>query len=183
MRKAADVGLTPAGGVDGSLAGAPEAALARVVARFPEVVEDAVAAEETQGITAYATDLATTFHGFYRDARVVDVEPTGAVRGSAGARGGDPDHAGQRPAPARDLRARIDVAGGAGRLASADQTPVAPKITSRASSDVLARGDEDRDVRAGRRRDARGVGQAARSRRGSVGELRCVGRPCPRPCR
>ena len=43
------------------------------MARFPEVVEDAVAAEETQGITAYATDLATTFHGFYRDARVVDV--------------------------------------------------------------------------------------------------------------
>jgi arginyl-tRNA synthetase len=37
------------------------------------VVEDAVAAEETQGITAYATDLATIFHGFYRDARVVDV--------------------------------------------------------------------------------------------------------------
>ena len=72
MRKAADSGLTPAGDVDGSLAGAPEGALARVVARFPEVVEDAVAAEETQGITAYATDLATTFHGFYRDARVVD---------------------------------------------------------------------------------------------------------------
>ncbi|MBI3748266.1 MAG: arginine--tRNA ligase [Chloroflexi bacterium] len=72
MRKAAESGLTPASGVDGALTGAPEAALARAVARFPEVVEDAVAAEETQGITAYATDLATTFHGFYRDARVVD---------------------------------------------------------------------------------------------------------------
>jgi arginyl-tRNA synthetase len=35
-------------------------------------VEDAVLAEETQTITAYATDLATTFHAFYRDARVVD---------------------------------------------------------------------------------------------------------------
>ena len=74
MRKAADAGMTPAGDVEGSLGGAPEAALARVVARFPEVVEDAVAAEETQGITAYATDLATTFHGFYRDARVVDAD-------------------------------------------------------------------------------------------------------------
>jgi arginyl-tRNA synthetase len=73
MRKAADSGLSRASGVAGSLDGAPEAALARVVARFPEVVEDAVAAEETQGITAYATDLATTFHGFYRDARVVDI--------------------------------------------------------------------------------------------------------------
>ena len=41
---------------------------------IPEVVEDAVAAEETHGITAYATDLATTFHGFYRDARVVDAD-------------------------------------------------------------------------------------------------------------
>ena len=29
-------------------------------------------AEETQGITAYATELATQFHAFYRDARVVD---------------------------------------------------------------------------------------------------------------
>ncbi len=72
MRKAADSGLAPAPGVEGSLGGAPESALARAVARFPEVVEDAVAAEETQGITAYATELATTFHGFYRDARVVD---------------------------------------------------------------------------------------------------------------
>jgi arginyl-tRNA synthetase len=54
------------------LAGAPEAALVRVVARFPEVVQDAAVAEETHGITAYATDLATQFHAFYRDARVVD---------------------------------------------------------------------------------------------------------------
>ena len=74
MRKAAQSGLAPARGVEGSLAGAPEAALARAVARFPEVVEDAVAAEETQGITAYSTELATTFHAFYRDARVVDLE-------------------------------------------------------------------------------------------------------------
>ncbi len=74
VRKAAGAGLMPAGGVAGWLAGAPEAALARAVVRFPEVIEDAVAAEETQGITAYATELATTFHGFYRDARVVDVD-------------------------------------------------------------------------------------------------------------
>ena len=72
LRKAAEAGLSPAPSVAGSLAGAPEAALARAVARLPEVVEDAVLAEETQTITAYATELATTFHGFYRDARVVD---------------------------------------------------------------------------------------------------------------
>jgi arginyl-tRNA synthetase len=72
VRKAEGVGLSPATDVTGYLADAPEAALARAVARFPEVVEDAVAAEETQGVTAYATELATTFHAFYRDARVVD---------------------------------------------------------------------------------------------------------------
>ena len=65
-------GTAAASEVAGTLSGAPEALLARAVARFPEVVEDAVAAEETQGITAYATELATIFHGFYRDARVVD---------------------------------------------------------------------------------------------------------------
>jgi arginyl-tRNA synthetase len=74
LRKAVDAGLAPAATVGGTLAGAPEGALARAVVRFPEVVADAVTAEETHGITAYATDLATTFHGFYRDARVVDTE-------------------------------------------------------------------------------------------------------------
>jgi arginyl-tRNA synthetase len=73
LRKAAEAGLAPGVAVaPAALAGAPEAALVRVVARFPEVVEDAAAAEETHGITAYATDLATQFHAFYRDARVVD---------------------------------------------------------------------------------------------------------------
>jgi arginyl-tRNA synthetase len=72
VRKAEGVGLGPATDVTGYLTDPPEAALARAVARFPEVVEDAVAAEETQGVTAYATELATTFHAFYRDARVVD---------------------------------------------------------------------------------------------------------------
>jgi arginyl-tRNA synthetase len=72
LRRAEEAGLAPAAGVEGLLEGEPEAALARVVSRLPEVVEDAVLAEETQGITAYATELATQFHAFYRDARVVD---------------------------------------------------------------------------------------------------------------
>ena len=72
LRKAAEAGLVPGPGVEGLLAGAPEAALARAVARFPEVVEDAAWSEETHGVTAYATELATQFHAFYRDARVVD---------------------------------------------------------------------------------------------------------------
>jgi arginyl-tRNA synthetase len=72
LRKAADTGLAPADSVAGTLGEGPEAALARAIVRFPEVVEDAVVAEETQGITAYAMELATEFHAFYRDARVVD---------------------------------------------------------------------------------------------------------------
>jgi arginyl-tRNA synthetase len=72
LRKASDAGLAPAAGAEGLLGGEPEGWLARVVARFPEVVEDAAAGQETQGITTYATELATAFHAFYRDARVVD---------------------------------------------------------------------------------------------------------------
>ncbi len=72
LRKAAGTGMEPAAGVEGLLGGAPEASLARQVVRLPEIVEDAAAAHETQGVTAYATELATRFHAFYRDARVVD---------------------------------------------------------------------------------------------------------------
>jgi arginyl-tRNA synthetase len=72
LRKASEAGLAPATTVADTLGDGPEAALAREVVRLPEVVEDAVLAEETHGITAYATELATAFHAFYRDARVVD---------------------------------------------------------------------------------------------------------------
>ncbi len=77
LRKAADAGLAPAASVAGTLADGPEAALARRIVRLPEVIEDAVVDEETQGITAYATELATAFHAFYRDARVVDAKEPG----------------------------------------------------------------------------------------------------------
>ena len=74
LRKAEEAGLAPATAIEGSglLAGAPEGALAKIVARLPEVIEDAASAQETQGVTTYATELATAFHAFYRDARVVD---------------------------------------------------------------------------------------------------------------
>ncbi len=78
LRKAADAGLPPAAGLSADdLRGGPEAALVREVVRLPEVVEDAAAAEEAQGVTAYATELATTFHAFYRDAKVVDTADPG----------------------------------------------------------------------------------------------------------
>jgi arginyl-tRNA synthetase len=72
LRKAREAGLEPAASVAGRLAAGPEVALAREIVRFPEVVEDGAAAQVTHGVTAYATELATQFHAFYRDARVVD---------------------------------------------------------------------------------------------------------------
>jgi arginyl-tRNA synthetase len=81
LRKAAEAGMTTAPSVEGLLAGAPEGTLARVAARLPEVVEDAAAAHEAHGITTYATELATAFHAFYRDARVIDAsEPDRSAR-------------------------------------------------------------------------------------------------------
>jgi arginyl-tRNA synthetase len=80
LRKAAEAGIaTPkaddprlVGLLTGILPGAPEAQLVRQIVRLPEVVEDAAASEETHGITTYATELATAFHAFYRDARVIE---------------------------------------------------------------------------------------------------------------
>jgi len=80
LRKAEEAGIRPPAAGDPSLAGllagilhgVPEGQLVRQIVRLPEVVEDAAASQETHGITAYATEVATTFHAFYRDARVVD---------------------------------------------------------------------------------------------------------------
>jgi arginyl-tRNA synthetase len=74
LRKADEAGLAAAPSLRGALVGTPESGLARIVARYPEVVEDAADAQETQGVTTYATELATAFHAFYRDAKVVDAE-------------------------------------------------------------------------------------------------------------
>ncbi len=73
LAKAAAAGLGPAQDFRGVLAGDKVATgLAREVLRFPEVIEDAALSEETHGVTAYAMELATTFHAFYRDRRVID---------------------------------------------------------------------------------------------------------------
>ena len=80
LRKAEETGMKPPAADDAGLPdllarilpGAPEAELARQIVRLPDIVEDAAASEETHGVTAYATELATAFHAFYRDARVVD---------------------------------------------------------------------------------------------------------------
>ena len=74
VRKATEAGLAPASSIAGALIGEPELLLARAVIQFPEVVEDAVWAEETVSITTYTYDLAQQFNAFYRDARVVDAD-------------------------------------------------------------------------------------------------------------
>ncbi|MFV2064027.1 MAG: arginine--tRNA ligase [Chloroflexota bacterium] len=75
LAKAAEAGLTRAPTFVGVLDGDEIASgLARDVLRLPEVVEDAAGSEETLGITSYAMELATTFHGFYRDRRVIELE-------------------------------------------------------------------------------------------------------------
>jgi arginyl-tRNA synthetase len=73
LAKARAAGLSPAADFRGVLEGDDVATgLAREVLRLPEVVEDAARSEETHGLTAYAMELATTFHAFYRDRRVID---------------------------------------------------------------------------------------------------------------
>jgi len=73
LAKASGAGLAPAAGFAGVLEGDEVATgLAREALRLPEVVEDAATSEETHGITAYAMELATVFHAFYRDRHVVD---------------------------------------------------------------------------------------------------------------
>jgi arginyl-tRNA synthetase len=83
LRKAAETGLSPTDSLAGALEGDEVAqGLAREVLRLPEVVEDAARARELHSVTAYATELATIFHAYYRDRRVVDpAEPqTSAAR-------------------------------------------------------------------------------------------------------
>ena len=97
LRKAAEAGLAPADRLGRAPEGGPASVgglasalgddeialgLAKLLLRLPEVVEDAAALHETHGVTAYATELATAFHAFYRDRRVVDPSDpeTSAVR-------------------------------------------------------------------------------------------------------
>jgi len=73
LRKAANEGLTAADSLAGALATDDiSLGLAKELLRLPDVVRDAADEQETQAITTYATGLATRFHAFYRDRRVVD---------------------------------------------------------------------------------------------------------------
>jgi arginyl-tRNA synthetase len=72
LRVAAEQGLAPRPDLARLLQDEVELGLARALLRLPETVEDGAAHRETQELTAYAQELAATFHAFYRDRRVVD---------------------------------------------------------------------------------------------------------------
>ena len=90
--------------------------LAKELLRLPDIVLDAAAERETQAITAFATELATKFHAYYRDRRVVDKDdPQTSAAASrwwtlCGSR--SLDHSGSwgspRPTRCRDLARRLD---------------------------------------------------------------------------
>jgi arginyl-tRNA synthetase len=73
LRKATNSGLSASMTLEGALTNDDVAlGLAKDLLQLPDIVRDSAAARETQAITAFATELATTFHAFYRDRRVVD---------------------------------------------------------------------------------------------------------------
>lgn len=52
-----------------------EQGLIRAMLRLPEVVEQVASQREPHHLTHYAQDLATAFHAFYRECRVISAEP------------------------------------------------------------------------------------------------------------
>jgi arginyl-tRNA synthetase len=83
LRRATADGLHAAASVSGALGNDPVSLdMAKQLLRLPEVVADAADARETHSIPTYATHVATTFHAYYRDRRVVDPD--------------DPETSGQR---------------------------------------------------------------------------------------
>ena len=109
-----------------------------------------------RAITAFATELATTFHAFYRDARVVDVGRAGTFARPPGARG----------AERRRSRWRTRSACWGSRRPNR-----------------CRRGRRRRSLAAGRRRWRAARGGVAREARTSGSLLARAGSPRPSPCR
>lgn len=78
LRKAAEEGFTPESYADGDLSlltHPMELALLRKMVEFPETVASAAENLTPHQLSHYARDLATQFHLFYRDCRVVSSDP------------------------------------------------------------------------------------------------------------
>ena len=76
FRKAQEEGATMTGGDVSLLAHPSELALIRQMLRLPEIVALAAETLSPHHLTYYAQDLASSFHAFYRDCRVVSDNPT-----------------------------------------------------------------------------------------------------------
>ena len=75
LRLAAERGLNTEGGDVALLTHPMELALIRYMLILPEVIEMAAANLAPHHLAAYAQELASQFHTFYRDCRVVSSEP------------------------------------------------------------------------------------------------------------
>jgi arginyl-tRNA synthetase len=71
LRYAAERGLAPEEGPPTRLSAAPESALARKLAVFPEVVRGAAAMREPHRLPGYLVETAAELHRFHHDCRVV----------------------------------------------------------------------------------------------------------------
>jgi arginyl-tRNA synthetase len=81
LRHAADLGWdTEAPASVSLLTHESEQALIRKMLELPEIVMLAAAQLAPHHLTFYAKDLASTFHAFYRDCRVVDAEAPDLTR-------------------------------------------------------------------------------------------------------
>lgn len=73
LRRAGDLPIEA--GEVALLTSQPEQDLLRALLRLPEVVAQAAASRAPHHLAYYAQELASTFHGFYRDCRVVSSDP------------------------------------------------------------------------------------------------------------
>ncbi len=83
LRYAAEQGATSEGGDVALLTHPSELALIRQMLLLPEVIEQAALNLAPHHLTYYAQDLASAFHVFYRDCRVVSSDPADAEIGRA----------------------------------------------------------------------------------------------------
>jgi arginyl-tRNA synthetase len=82
LRKAADEGFAPKEYATGDLAlltHPSELGLLRKMVELPEVIATATEMLAPHQLSSYAVDLATQFHSFYRDCRVVSSDPADAA--------------------------------------------------------------------------------------------------------
>jgi arginyl-tRNA synthetase len=83
FRNAQERGLSPDGGDVGLLTHPAEQALIRQMLRLPETVALCAESLSPHPLTHYALELATAFHAFYKECRVISDEPDHAELGKA----------------------------------------------------------------------------------------------------